>query len=161
VNRGRQKRLKIGFALAAALLVATLAAMARESPQSQDHQKEADAAIRQVLDAQVAAWNKGDLEAYMAGYWNSSDLSFFSQDSVTRGWEPTLNRYRMRYQGEGKEMGRLSFADLQIEPLSPESAFVRGRYQLVLSKETKGGLFTLILKKLPAGWRIVHDHSSS
>ena len=161
MNRGRPKTLKIAFVLATALLAATLITMAKDRSQPEDHQKEAEAAIRQVLDAQVAAWNKGDLEAYMAGYWNSSDLSFFGNNSVTRGWESTLNRYRMRYQGEGKEMGKLSFTDLQIELLSPESAFVRGRYQLVLSKETPGGLFTLIFKKLPAGWRIVHDHSSS
>lgn len=117
-------------------------------------------AVRRVLDDQVAAWNKGDLKGFMAGYWRSPDLTFFSGKDKTRGWDATLERYQKRYQAEGKEMGKLTFRDLEIEVLSPESAWVRGRWQLELSKETVGGLFTLIFKKLPEGWRIVHDHTS-
>src|SRR5579872_4088712 len=67
----------------------------------------AEEAIRQVLDAQVTAWNRGDLEAFMAGYWASPELSFFSAGNHTQGWEATLERYRKRYQSEGQEMGRL------------------------------------------------------
>jgi ketosteroid isomerase-like protein len=117
-------------------------------------------AVRQVLDAQVAAWNKGDLERFMAGYWHSPELSFFSGNDKRRGWEETLSRYRQRYQAEGKEMGKLSFTDLEIESPAPDMAWVRGRFKLVMSKETPSGLFTLIFKKLPEGWRIVHDHTS-
>jgi len=118
-------------------------------------------AIQKVLDDQVAAWNKGDLEGFMAGYWKSDDLTFFSGKDITKGWKATLERYRKRYQSEGKEMGKLAFRDLQIEVLGPDSAFVRGRWQLEMKKEKLGGLFTLIFKKLPEGWRIVHDHTSS
>src|SRR4051812_16211061 len=89
-------------------------------------------AIRAVLDAQIAAWNKGDLEGFMAGYWKSPDLTFFSGKAKTRGWEATLDRYRKRYQGEGREMGKLAFSDLQIELLGADHAFVRGRFQLTL-----------------------------
>ena len=117
-------------------------------------------AVRQVLDAQVAAWNKGDLEQFMAGYWRSPDLSFFSGKDKRKGWEDTLNRYRQRYQSGGREMGKLSFTDLEIESPAPGTAWVRGRWKLIMSKEAPEGLFTLIFKKLPEGWRIVHDHTS-
>lgn len=117
-------------------------------------------AVRQVLDNQVAAWNKGDLKGFMAGYWPSPKLSFFSGKDKTRGWQATLERYQKRYQAEGKEMGKLTFREIEIEPLGPDSAWVRGRWQLQLTKEKVGGLFTLIFKKFPDGWRIVHDHTS-
>jgi beta-aspartyl-peptidase (threonine type) len=117
-------------------------------------------AIRNVLVSQAAAWNRGDLEGFMAGYWQSPDLTFMSGSNVTRGWQATLDRYRARYQGEGKEMGSLTFSDLEIMVFDADNAMVRGKWKLVKSKETVGGLYTLILKRLPEGWRIVHDHTS-
>jgi uncharacterized protein (TIGR02246 family) len=120
----------------------------------------AEQAIRKLLDDQSAAWNKGDIEGFMSGYWKSPDLSFTSGGESTRGWEATLERYRKRYQGEGKEMGKLAFSDVQVQILSADSAFVRGKFQLVRSKDRPSGLFTLILKKFPEGWRIIHDHTS-
>ena len=122
---------------------------------------EAKKTIRKVLDDQVRAWNKGDLRGFMEGYWQSPDLSFFSGKSKTKGWQATLDRYRKKYQGEGKEMGKLSFTDLDVALLGPQHALVRGRWQLILSKDNPAGLFTLIFRKLPAGWRIVHDHTSN
>jgi beta-aspartyl-peptidase (threonine type) len=118
-------------------------------------------AIRAVLDAQVAAWNKGDLEGFMKGYWASPQLTFFSGGNRTQGWQATLERYRKRYQAEGQEMGKLTFSELQVELLGPDSAFVRGRWQLEQKKDRPGGLYTLIFKRFPEGWRIVHDHTSS
>jgi beta-aspartyl-peptidase (threonine type) len=118
-------------------------------------------AVQQVLDDQVAAWNKGDLEGFMAGYWKSDDLTFFSGNDVTRGWKATLERYRKRYQADGKEMGKLTFSELKIEMLGEESALVRGRWKVVTSKETLQGLFTVIFKKTSDGWKIVHDHTSA
>jgi|ERR1051326_3584130 beta-aspartyl-peptidase (threonine type) len=117
-------------------------------------------AIRAVLNAQVAAWNRGDLEGFMAGYWHSDDLTFMSGNTVTHGWQSTLDRYRARYQGEGKEMGSLTFSDIEIQVLDGDNAMVRGRWTLVKKAESPGGLFTLILKRFPEGWRIVHDHTS-
>lgn len=119
------------------------------------------AAVKKVLDDQVVTWNKGDLEGFMAGYWKSDKLSFFSGDKKTAGWQATLDRYRKRYQADGKEMGKLSFDELSIELLGEGNALVRGRFHLQLGKETPTGIFTLVLRKLPEGWRIVHDHTSS
>ncbi len=122
----------------------------------------AEDAIRAVLNAQVEAWNRHDLEGFMAGYWHSPDLTFFSGDTRTSGWDGALARYRQSYAAPGKEMGTLSFSDLQIELLAPDSAFVRGRYHLVMTGgKNPEGLFTLIWRKVPEGWRIIHDHSSS
>jgi ketosteroid isomerase-like protein len=118
-------------------------------------------AIRQVLDDQVAAWNRADLDGFMAGYWNSPDLSFYSGKDKKRGWQETFNRYRARYQAEGKEMGSLTFTELDIEMLGSDTALVRGRWKVDMSKESLEGLFTLLMRRFPAGWRIVHDHTSS
>src|SRR5258708_14001935 len=89
-----------------------------------DHQAE----VQAVLMGQIDAWNRGDLEGYMAGYWKSPDLVFFSNGSETLGWQPTLDRYRSRYQGAGKEMGNLDFPQMEIVMLGPESAMARGRW---------------------------------
>jgi len=121
----------------------------------------AKTAIRKVLDDQVVAWNKKDLEGFMAGYWQSPDLTFLSGSTKTRGWQATLDRYRKKYQGEGKEMGKVSFVEITIQMIGTDHALVTGRWQLELSKEKIGGLFTLIMRKLEPGWRIVHDHTSS
>ena len=120
------------------------------------------AAIEKVLQNQVQAWNGHDLEAFMTGYWNSPSLTFFSGDQVAKGWQAGLDRYRKRYQGEGREMGKLEFSDLQIEVLGPDSAFVRGGWKLTMTDaKTPHGLFTLIFRKSPDGWKIVHDHTSA
>jgi len=125
------------------------------------HAQAQQAAIRKVLGDQVDAWNRHDLEAFMAGYWNSPDLTFFSGAKETQGWQATLDRYRKNYQSGDAEMGKLEFSDLQIEMLSPQSAFVRGQFHLTLSNgKQPHGLFTLIFREFPEGWRIVHDHSS-
>ncbi len=120
-----------------------------------------EADIRRVLDAQVAAWNRRDLEGYMAGYWQSPALTFFAGGTVTHGWQDTLERYRQRYQAAGKEMGTLSFGDVSVELLGPAAALVRGEWKLRMTdgKEAKG-LFSLTFRRLPEGWRIIHDHSS-
>lgn len=118
--------------------------------------------IKHLLVSQVEAWNRGNLEAFMQGYWQSPDLTFFSGATVTKGWEPTLQRYRQRYQSEGKEMGKLEFQDLNIDLLSKRSAVVTGKWQLTMSDgKQPRGLFTLIMKRMPGGWRIVHDHTSA
>src|SRR5437867_5308043 len=90
------------------------------------------AAVKKVLDDQAVAWNKGDLEGFMAGYWKSEKLSFFSGDKKTAGWQATLDRYRKRYQADGKEMGKLSFDEMSIELLGNGHALVRGRFRLQL-----------------------------
>ena len=117
--------------------------------------------IRAVLEAQVEAWNRRDLESFMKGYWNSPDLSFYSNATKTAGWQATIERYRKTYLSEGREMGTLTFSDLQIEMLGPAGAFVRGRWHLKMSGGEAGGLFTLIFRKFSDGWKIIHDHTGS
>lgn len=117
--------------------------------------------IHRVLDRQIEAWNRGDLEGFMQGYWKSSDLTFYSGGTTVSGWEETLGRYRNRYQSAGNEMGKLEFLDLKIELLGPRAAFVRGRFHLKMSSGESGGLFTLTLRKFAGGWKIIHDHTST
>jgi beta-aspartyl-peptidase (threonine type) len=96
----------------------------------------------------------------MKGYLESDDLTFFSGGKKTTGWKATLQRYQKNYQADGKEMGKLAFEELSIEMLGADHALVRGRYRLQLAKESPTGIFTLVMRKTPAGWRIVHDHTS-
>ena len=123
--------------------------------------------IRGVLDAQVTAWNKGDLDGFMAGYWNDPALTFISGGDITSGWKKTKERYEKRYKSEGKEMGKLAFSELHVETFSPNAAMMRGKYELVFEKEkddkkkTARGRFTLIMRKFPDGWKVTHDHTST
>jgi uncharacterized protein (TIGR02246 family) len=118
-------------------------------------------AVRAVLDAQVEAWNRGDLEGFMAGYWRSPDLVFCSGATVTKGWEETLARYRKRYQSEGREMGRLRFDGIEVIPLGEDAALARGAWRLTMRDgHEPHGLFTLLVRRLDGAWRIVHDHTS-
>ena len=119
------------------------------------------AAVERVLRTQQDAWNHHDLEGFMAGYWNSPDLTFFSGAHETSGWQGALDRYRKTYQSAGHEMGKLEFSDLQIEELAPNAAYARGRWRLTLSDgKTPHGLFTLVFRRFSEGWKIVHDHTS-
>jgi beta-aspartyl-peptidase (threonine type) len=111
---------------------------------------------------QADAWNHHDLERFMTGYWNSPELTFFSGGKVSEGWEAALERYRRSYQSEGHEMGRLDFSHLRIKPLGSGFALVRGEWKLTMSDgKTPHGIFTLIFRKLPGGWKIIHDHTSA
>lgn len=117
--------------------------------------------IRSVIAKQQDAWNRGDLEAFMAGYWNAPELTFFSGVHESKGWQAALDRYKKSYQSAGHEMGKLEFSNLRIEMLGPEAAFVRGEFHLTMSDgKTPHGLFTLIFRRFPEGWKIVHDHSA-
>ena len=123
-------------------------------------EKKSETAIREVLDKQVIAWNKGDLSGFMKGYWKSNDLTFYSGKDKKQGWEVTLERYKKRYQGEGKEMGKLTFSELEIQTIGADHAIVKGRWKVEMKKESLDGLFTLIMRKTDDGWRIIHDHTS-
>lgn len=119
-------------------------------------------AVEQILARQTDAWNHHDLDGFMGGYWNSPELTFFSNGAVTTGWEPTLKRYREKYRTSGRTMGKLEFSDLRIEELASDAAFVRGEFHLTMPDgKTPHGVFTLIFRKFPDGWKIVHDHTSS
>ena len=144
-------------ALVGLLLACVAPALAAEPSPSDPH-----AGVRAVLDAQVEAWNRGDLEAFMATYWRSPDLVFCSGSTVTKGWDETLARYRKRYQSEGREMGRLQFDAIEVIPLGEDAALARGAWRLVMTDgKEPHGLFTLLLRRLDGAWRIVHDHTSA
>jgi beta-aspartyl-peptidase (threonine type) len=156
----RQKALNgiaLTFGLGLLIVIAVSASARQKTPPEPREAQE----IRVVLDRQVEAWNRRDLEGFMQGYWHSPELTFYSGGTVVSGWETTLERYRARYQGEGHEMGRLDFSDLKIELLGPAAAFVRGRFHLKMSKDEAGGLFTLTFRKFSDGWKIIHDHTST
>jgi ketosteroid isomerase-like protein len=118
-------------------------------------------AIFQVLTDQVDAWNRGDLKGFMAGYHHSGDITFYSGGTIHKGWDNVMDRYQKKYQGEGKEMGKLAFRDVIIDVIGQDTAVVRGRFELKTTKDMPTGLFTLIVRKTPPGWRIVHDHTSN
>ena len=115
--------------------------------------------ILRVMNDQVAAWNRGDIDVFMRGYWNSDKLVFASGDNVTRGWQPTLDRYKKTYSSREK-MGTLAFGDLEVNVLSGDAAVVLGSWSLTRAADNPKGKFTLIFRKMKDGWRIVHDHTS-
>ena len=137
-----------------------LVSAACAAPQSRG--PDAVAEVKAVWTAQADAWNRGDLDGFMAGYWKSPDLVFFSNGTETRGWQETLDRYRASYQAEGKHMGTLDFPQLDFKVLGTEAVLTRGRWRLKMpdGKEVTG-MTSVLFQKLPEGWRIVHDHSSA
>jgi ketosteroid isomerase-like protein len=116
--------------------------------------------IRSVLRMQQDAWNHGDIDRFMNGYAHSEHTVFVSEDTVRRGWGTVRDRYREKYSDRAR-MGVLTFSDLEIVLLSPDSAVVLGRWKLQRAKDRPHGRFTLIFRRLPEGWRIAHDHTSA
>ena len=119
----------------------------------------ASIAIRKVMDDQTAAWNRGDIEGFMDGYWKADNLTFISGVNVTRGWQATLDRYKKSYDTREK-MGVLKFSDLEFTILSKDAAIVLGSWELTREKDNPKGKFTLTFRKFKEGWRIVMDHTS-
>jgi uncharacterized protein (TIGR02246 family) len=118
------------------------------------------AAVRAVIEAQAAAWNRGDVEGYMEGYAKEDSTTFVSGDTITRGWQTVLDRYKARYDTRAK-MGTLTFSELEFKPLGPYYIMATGRWHLAREGDEPHGRFTLIFRRTAAGWRIVHDHTSS
>jgi len=151
------------FKFAAAVLLGggiLFFAQAASAAQSNKSNPTSEAAIRAVLDAQRDAWNRGDIEGYMDGYDRSPDTVFVSGDRINRGWQMVLDRYKKSYDSREK-MGVLSFSDVEITMLSKDAAAVLGRWRLKRANDEPHGTFTLLFRKTKAGWRIVHDHTSS
>ncbi len=123
------------------------------------HQEKDVREIHRVLKSQVDSWNKGDLEGYMLGYWNSENLIFTGSKGINRGWQETLGRYKQSYPDK-QAMGELSFNDLDVQLISSESAFAVGEWRLVRIADTLNGRFTLIWRKINGHWFIIADHSS-
>jgi ketosteroid isomerase-like protein len=120
----------------------------------------AESEIRAVLDAQVEAWNRGDIDTFMQSYWNSNQTEFVGSSGIQRGWQAVLARYQKTYP-DRRSMGKVTFSDLEFTMLCPTSALVVGKYQLEREADRPSGVFTLVFRKFPAGWRIINDHTSA
>ena len=149
---------KLSLAL---ILACTLVAFAQQSTEAPASDAQEVAAVKAVLNAQMEAWNRGDLEGYMAaGYWKSPELTFIGGANEIRGYDAALERYRKAYQAPGKEMGQLDFPEMRIVMLGPDAALATGKFHLKMKNgKEPSGRYTVILKKFPEGWRIIHDHS--
>ena len=142
------------IAIASCMLMASAAFAAPEQTEN------AITEIQSVLQAQQDAWNRGDIDGFMNGYARSESTIFISGDTARRGWESVRDRYKEKYSDQSK-MGTLTFSDLEITALASDSAVASGRWNLRRESDQPHGRFTLILKRLPQGWRIVHDHTSA
>jgi len=117
---------------------------------------------QQILDSlkiQAACWNTGDIEGFMETYWKNEAMTFSSGGSTFVGWQAALDRYRKNYPQE--KMGQLTFEAGPLTMLAPDAALLLGKYSLDRNGEVSGGNFSLVLRRFPEGWRIIHDHSSS
>ncbi len=115
-------------------------------------------AIQTILEDQDDAWNRGDIDAFMEGYWNSPELTFVSGGTVTQGWQQTLDNYKKRYPDRAA-MGTLTFSDLNVRELARDAALVSGRWHLERA-DPIGGRFTLLFRVKAGRWVIVYDHTS-
>ena len=114
--------------------------------------------IIDVMNKQLAAWNRGDLEGFMQGYWKSDSLLFVSA-KPTHGWQATLDNYKRGYPDKAA-MGILSFDIIKVDVLNDKNAFVFGAWHLKREKDSPGGYFTLLFKKIKGEWKVVVDHTS-
>jgi ketosteroid isomerase-like protein len=117
-------------------------------------------AIRMVLYAQQAAWNRGDVDAFLVGYWQSPELTFSGSSGVSRGWDGVLTRYKKNYPDRAA-MGELEFSALEFRFLGKDAALVLGKWHLKRQPGDIGGVFTLVWQRFPEGWKIIHDHTSA
>ena len=119
--------------------------------------------IRDRLNAQAAAWNRCDLEGFMDGYWRSDELVFESvgkdgESSITRGWQPTLDRYKKRYDTPEK-IGRLAFSGLDVKMTGGDSAIVNGRYEGLQKEARLTGSFVLDMRRIDGKWYVTRDRT--
>jgi len=148
------------FVTLAGLALGFVLVLGTDSTARVDDRTGSEQQILAVLQQQQAAWNRADIEAFMKGYWNSTELTFAGSGGVTRGWQPVLERYRERYR-DAQAMGHLDFSELEVHVLGKDAAFVLGRWHLKREKDELGGVFTLVFQRFPEGWRIAHDHTSA
>jgi ketosteroid isomerase-like protein len=147
----------VAFGVISTLLVFSPESLTQNVPTEQKNPVRE--AVTAVLSTQQDVWNRGDVAAFMQGYWNSPQLTFAGSSGVTRGWQPVMERYRRTYPDQ-KAMGHLDFSDLEVHPLGKDAALVIGRWHLKRDSGELGGVFTLVFQKFPEGWRIIHDHTS-
>lgn len=141
------------------LFTAALAAALAFGQQSRAPRPAPEAAVRGVLAAQTAAWNRGDIPGFMQGYWKSPLTQFIGSSGVTLGWTTVRDRYLKNYP-DAAARGQLTFSDLTMTVLSPDAVYVLGRFDLRRAHDQPHGVFTLLFRRFPEGWKIVSDHST-
>jgi ketosteroid isomerase-like protein len=146
---------QIALVLLSAMLTACVS-----KPDSRKDTDQVVPAIRAVMEAQQAAWNRGDIEGFMDGYERAETTTFVSGDEITRGWQTVLNRYKQRYSSP-EAMGTLSFSELDIQPIGTSYAIADGRWQLRRAGDAPHGRFTLLFRQTSSNWRIIHDTTTS
>ena len=142
------------------LLISCLVACAAGGTVARRFEASDRAAVTAVLEAQVAAWNRGDLDAYMEGYAKAEALVFTSSGKVRRGWQQAFDHYQARYGKDRAAMGKLVFEIASVDALGGDGAVVLGTWILTGSPSDGRGIFSVVLERRPEGWRIVHDHTS-
>ena len=154
------KSIRLVAAGAALLLLFAIGVRTGRQTKAADARDVDKAAITAVLNAQQAAWNRGDVDAFLVGYWHSPDLTFSGSSGVSRGWDGVMARYKKNYPDQAA-MGHLDFSELEYRFLGPDAALMLGRWHLKREKGDIGGVFSLVWQRFPDGWKIIHDHTSS
>ena len=150
----------VRFVFASAVFLFAAACARAPPPLTAEREAAEVAAITQLLDAQDVAWNKGDIDGFMKGYWPSPDLRFASGGKVTRGFDETVARYKTTYATPAL-MGQLDTSDHEIVLLSPDAAIAHGHLALTRDGDAPSGLYTLVLRKFDGEWLIVSDTTTS
>ncbi len=143
----------------AALFVFLHSRSVRSADRTNEPAKSNQAAITKILMEQQTAWNRGDVDAFMRGYWNSTEVTFAGSSGIARGWEAVLARYKRVYPDQAA-MGHLDFSNFEFRFLGTGAALVLGQWHLHRTSDDIGGVFSLVFQQTPEGWRIVHDHTS-
>ena len=147
--------------LVALILICAAPAMHSQTPAADE------AAIRTAIAAQAAAWNRADIPAFMQTYDDSPDTTFVGA-TVRKGYGSILERYRSAY-STPEQMGKLSFSHLEVRLLrgpcgTVEYAVVTGNFHLERTAQGEAkkndGIFSLVWRKGPQGWKIILDHTS-
>ena len=115
--------------------------------------------ILKVLHEQQTAWNNGDIENFLKGYWKDDSLLFIGSKGPTYGWQKTLDNYKKTYPNK-EMMGILEFSDIQVKMLGKKHAYVFGKWKLIRANDTPNGIYTLVFQKFNDGWKIISDHTN-
>ena len=155
-----QKFRRWGWAAIALVMAVFVFAQSHLLANASEDRKSDREAIGAVLNAQQSAWNRGDVDAFLIGYWHSPELTFSGSSGVARGWDGVLSRYKKNYPDKAA-MGQLDFSELEFRFLGPDAALVLGHWHLKRDNDDLGGVFSLVWQRFPDGWKIIHDHTST
>ena len=148
------------------LLIGSSFSLAAQAPPAPPQGAD-EAAIRAAIEAQVSAWNRGDIPTFMHAYEDSPETTFIGT-TLRKGYKPILERYQKSYSNPA-QMGTLTFSDLEVRLLPcscghTEFAIVTGQFHLQRAEKGDAkkddGIFSLVWRKGHNGWKILLDHTS-